>query len=109
MSHVKNKALLEALNNCIEECNHCITACLEEQDVTMLANCIKLDIDCAAICTITASFFARNSSHANHLLSECAEICNACADECEKHAESGMEHCKICADACRKCADACVL
>lgn len=31
------------------ECNHCATACLEEQDVAMLAKCIKLDIDCAEI------------------------------------------------------------
>ena len=105
MSHEQNKSLLEALSNCAAECNHCATACLREKDVKMLARCITLDTDCAEICRITASFVARGSEHADHLLHECAEICNACAEECEKH--SHMDHCKKCAEVCRKCADAC--
>ena len=105
MSHKTNQSLLDALNNCAAVCNHCITACLDEQDVTMLATCIKLDIDCAAICSLSAAFVARGSAHAGHLLAECADICNACAEECEKH--SHMEHCKECAEACRKCEAAC--
>ena len=96
---------MEALSNCAAECNHCATACLDEQDVKMLARCIKLDIDCADICLLTASYVARDSEHANHLLKECAEICEACAEECEKHAH--MEHCRKCAEACRHCAEAC--
>ena len=107
MAHEKNKELLNTLNNCAAECNHCAAACLDEQDVKMLANCIKLDIDCAEICTLAAGFVARGSTHAAHILAECAEICNACADECEKHAQHGMQHCKDCAEACRKCAEAC--
>lgn len=105
MAHEQNKQLLEALSNCAAECNHCATACLDEQDVKMLSRCIKLDIDCAEICMLTASYVARGSEHAQHLLDECAEICYACAEECEKH--SHMEHCKRCAEACRKCAEAC--
>lgn len=106
MSHKTNESLISTLNNCATVCNHCISACLEEEDVKMLANCIKLDIDCAQICSLTAGFFARGSAHAPHLLPECADICNACADECEKHAH--MEHCKECAEACRKCAAECL-
>ena len=107
MSHVKNQTLLNALNTCIAECNHCMTACLDEQDVKMLAKCIKQDIDCADICTLAAALIARGSEHGNHLLKECAEVCNACAEECEKHAKMGMEHCRTCAEACRACASAC--
>lgn len=106
MAHEQNKQLLDALNNCAAECNHCTTACLEEQDVQMLTKCIRLDIDCAAICTLTASLVARGSEHGRHMLKECAEVCNACAEECEKHA-SHMEHCKRCAETCRACAEAC--
>lgn len=106
MSQVKNEKLLNALNNCIAACNHCTTACLDEQNVQMLANCIKLDIDCAAICTLLASLVARGSVHANHLLKECEEVCNACATECEKHAMH-HDHCKACAEACKACAEAC--
>lgn len=107
MSHVQNRALLDALTKCVEECNHCAAACLEEQDVKMLARCIKLDIDCAEICSLAVSFVARGSEHAEHLLHECADICEACAEECEKHSSMGRAHCKRCAEACRACADAC--
>ena len=105
MSHQQNKKLLEALNNCAAECNHCATACLDEEDVKILAKCIKQDIDCADICSLTASLIARGSVHGSHLLKECAEICKACAEECEKHAH--MQHCKTCAEACRICVQAC--
>ncbi|HUS02129.1 MAG TPA: four-helix bundle copper-binding protein [Chitinophagaceae bacterium] len=107
MAHEQNKRLLDALNDCSAECNHCATACLDEQDVKMLTRCIKLDIDCAQICSLTASLIARSSEHGKHLLKECAEVCTACAEECEKHAKMGMEHCRACAKACRVCADAC--
>lgn len=107
MSHQQNRALIDALNKCAAECNHCAVACLEEQDVKMLARCIKLDIDCAEICSLAISFVARGSEHAQHLLDECADICNACAEECEKHAAMGMEHCRSCAEVCRACAEAC--
>lgn len=105
MSHEKNKELISMLNECAVECNHCTAACLEEQDVKMLAKCIKLEIDCAEICRLATSFLARGSEHAEHILKECAELCEACAKECEKH--SHMEHCKKCAETCRKCAEAC--
>src|SRR5215211_2757798 len=105
MSHEQNQGLIDALAKCAAECNHCATACLDEQDVKMLARCIKLDTDCADICRLAALFVARGSEHANHLLKECAEICEACAEECEKHA---MEHCRVCAEACRQCAEECM-
>ena len=105
MSHEQNQRLIAVLSNCVLKCNHCTTACLDEQEVKMLARCIKLDIDCADICQLTISLIARGSEHGYHLLQECAGICNACAEECDKHKH--MEHCKRCAEACRDCADAC--
>ena len=101
----QDKELLTALAECADACNYCSTACLEEKDVAMMAGCIKLDMDCAQICTLTAAFISRGSDHARHVLKECAEICRKCAEECGKHAD--MEHCKRCAEACRKCAEAC--
>jgi hypothetical protein len=106
MSHIENKELLAALGKCAAECNHCATACLQEEDVKMLERCIRLDNDCKGICFLAADFVARGSEHAEHVLRECAEICNACAEECEKHAQH-MEHCKTCAQACRECAEVC--
>ena len=107
MSHEHHHQLIATLHNCASECNHCATACLNEQDVKMFAKCIKLDIDCAEICNLTASLLARGSEHGDHLKQECQEICDACAEECEKHAQMGMEHCRKCAEVCRASADAC--
>lgn len=106
MNHLKNQSIIDALNKCISVCNHCSFACLDEDNLKMLVNCIKLDIDCAAICTLTASLLARGSEHGKHLIKECIEVCNACANECEKHADH-HDHCKTCAEACRACIVAC--
>lgn len=97
--------LINTLNHCAAVCSHCAAACLGEKDVNEMVDCIRLDMDCADICRLVASFVARESVHANHLMRECAEICEACAEECEKH--SHMEHCRACAEACRHCAEAC--
>jgi hypothetical protein len=97
--------LIATLAECADACNACSTACLTEKDVAKMADCIKLDMDCAQICQVTAAFISRNSAHAGHLMKECAEICTKCAEECSKHAD--MDHCKRCAEACRKCADVC--
>ena len=107
MSYEKNQLLINELNTCATFCNQCAVACLDEQEVKMMVTCIKLDIDCAEYCRLTAGFVARGSAHAMHLMKECIYLCIACAEECEKHAENGMQHCKDCADACRKCAEAC--
>jgi hypothetical protein len=105
MNHDQNQGLIDALAKCGAECNHCAIACLDEQDVKILARCIKLDIDCAEICILASSYVSRGSEHAQHILNECAEICEACAGECEKH--SHMEHCRRCAEVCRTCAELC--
>lgn len=107
MEKSKNSKLTAVLAECADACNNCSTACLQEQDVKKMAECIRLDMDCAQICQITASFISRNSDHAGHLIKECAEICSKCAQECSKHKD--MEHCRICAELCKKCAEMCLM
>ncbi len=103
--HAQNQHLLDALHDCLAVCEQCATACLSEQDVQMMVSCIRLDRDCADLCALTARFVARDSAHAAHLLTLCADICQACAAECGKHAH--MAHCKDCAAACLRCEQAC--
>lgn len=100
-----DKQLITILAECASACHHCSTECLNERDVTLVAGCIKSDLDCAAICEVTAAFISRNSLHSKHLLHECVEICLECAEQCAKHEH--MEHCRKCAEVCKKCADAC--
>lgn len=106
MNHQKFQECINACLECAIECEHCATSCLQEDNVKMMANCILLDRDCADICFLTAQLLARGSKHGEHMMKECAEVCEKCAEECEKHA-SHMEHCKVCAEACRKCAEEC--
>ena len=89
---------------CVLACESCASSCLEEQDVQMMANCIKLDRDCADMCALAARLMTRDSELAKGFCQLCAEACRACANECSKHE---MEHCQKCSEACLACANAC--
>ncbi len=105
MSHKRIDNCIAACSECAVESTHCISACLKESDVNMLARCIQLNQDCVAICLLALQAMASGSEFAKQICKLCEEICKACADECEKH--SHMSHCKKCAKACRQCADEC--
>ncbi len=104
MPHQKHLSCIEACYACALACNHCAASCLQEQDVTTMAPCIALDIDCAQACELAAAVMGRASENAKAICATCAEVCQRCGDECGKH---NMEHCQQCAQACRRCADEC--
>lgn len=104
MSTQHSESLLNALNACAAACDHCASACLQEEDVKMMAGCIALDIDCAQVCRVTAGLLARGSALAGVLCQACAAVCEACAAECGRHR---APHCQACAAACSHCAQAC--
>jgi hypothetical protein len=105
MPHQQFQAAIDACNACALACDHCAAACLGEKDVKMLARCIQLDLDCAAICRLAVGYMGRGSELVGLVCEACADACDACAQECEKH--SAMEHCRQCAQACRRCAEEC--
>lgn len=96
--------LIKALSKCQEACNHCFDACLKEDDVKMMAECIRTDRDCADICDLVLSFAQRDSKLLPDLIETCIKSCESCADECEHH---DHDHCQACAKACHTCAKAC--
>jgi hypothetical protein len=98
------QSCLRACNACADACDHCSAACLAEPEVKKMADCIRLDLDCAAICRLAAGFMARGSARAKDVCRVCAEICEACAQECAKHE---ADHCQRCAEACKACAAEC--
>lgn len=104
MSHEQYQSCIEACFRCAEACEHCATACLGEADVAKMAECIRLDRDCADICLLAAAYMARDSRHAKALCELCADVCETCGAECAKHSHS---HCQECAEACRRCAEEC--
>jgi hypothetical protein len=103
-------ALVSAAAECAFVCTTCADACLEEEDPASLRRCIRMNLDCADICAVTASLITRPGEQDADLLraqlAACATACRACAAECEHHA-GAMEHCRVCAEACRDCAAAC--
>jgi hypothetical protein len=108
-----NDALIRCIEecySCAQTCTSCADACLAEDNVKMLTQCIRMDLDCADICNITGRIATRRTGSDEEMISRmlgaCAAACRLCAEECEKHA--GMhEHCRICAEACRRCMSAC--
>jgi len=102
---------IDACFDCVEACTACADACLSEGDMERLIACVRLNLDCVAVCTATGSILARaNKVGALQLLeaqlTTCIAFCRACAVECEKHAEM-HKHCKVCAETCAACVAAC--
>ena len=104
MAHEHFQSCIAACNDCAVACDHCATACLSEKDVARMAQCIRLDMDCAAICRLAVAYMSRGSEFAADICDLCADICEACAKECSLHP---MAHCQECAKACRRCAQEC--
>lgn len=99
-----NQTLIQQLLDCAITCEACATACLNEENVTGMRQCIRLDRDCADICTLAARLLQRDSAIARQYLLLCEEICRMCAEECGRH---DHDHCRRCAEACTNCANAC--
>ena len=105
MAHQQYASCIDACNACADACDHCATACLEEDDVKSMARCIALDMDCAQICRLAASYMARDSEMALAICAQCADVCEMCGEECTRHKH--MQHCQECAAARRRCAEEC--
>jgi len=98
------------IGSCAQVCNTCADACLNEKNVQSLAGCIRLNLDCADICTATAAMLSRLTQapmeHIRMQLKACVKACEECGAECDKHA-SHHEHCSVCSKSCRSCVSAC--
>ncbi len=101
---MRNEKLISALGNCINNCNYCADACLEEDNVKMMKGCIRLDRVCAEVCSTLNQVLATEYKDVKGLVEYCKKVCQACADECGKH---DTQHCKDCAKACKECVAAC--
>ncbi len=103
-------AAIDAINDCAQACIADTDADLSEQHLTEMVRCIRLCLDCADICTVTAKVTSRPADYAANvtkpLLEACVAICGSCGDECERHARM-HDHCRVCAQACRRCEQAC--
>ncbi len=101
---------IDACYGCSCTCTSCADACLSEETVAELRKCIRLNLDCADICSATGQILVRQTEYdaptSKAQLQACIEICRTCADECVRHAEHHV-HCRVCAEQCRRCGEAC--
>ena len=101
---------IEEAYDCAQTCTSCADACLAEDMVAELRQCIRLNLDCADMCAVTGAMASRrtgsNVEVLRAVIQACAKACQECGQECERHAEK-HEHCRICAESCKRCADAC--
>lgn len=101
---------IDAAFECAQVCTSCADACLAEEMVAELRRCIRLDLDCADVCTTTARILSRQTELDLALLQvqleACRRACGLCGDECEQHAQMHA-HCRVCAEACRRCEKSC--
>ncbi|CAI8724014.1 MULTISPECIES: four-helix bundle copper-binding protein [Kosakonia] len=103
--HTEHQRCAEACYQCAAACEHCALSCLQEKNIDMMRECIKLDVQCAALCRLAGQFMALESKHLLSLCRICVDVCKACAEECSKHQ---LQHCQQCAKRCRVCAEACL-
>lgn len=101
---------LEECLDCAQTCTSCADACLGENNVADLRQCIRLNLDCADLCAVTAAMTSRRTGSNDVILRAailvCRGACQLCAAECDRHAAM-HEHCQVCAEACRRCEAAC--
>src|SRR4030095_8744871 len=93
---------IDACLECAAVCDHCASACLKEENVNEMARCIKLGMECAAMCRTTAQFMSLESEHANAISQFVADILNAFSEECGKHSS---DHCRIFSEICYHCSE----
>jgi len=108
-----NQSLITAVDaayDCAQTCTSCADACVAEDMVARLRQCIRLNLDCADVCDAFARLGSRrtgsNEEVIRKLLEACITACRLCGDECQRHA-SQHEHCRVCAESCRGCETAC--
>lgn len=101
------------MQRCIQLCQDCHARCIELISHCLMAagrqaapTHIRLLMDCAQLCTVTADFMARESAFHDRTCTLCAELCRRCAESCVQIAGDD-QLVKECAELCRRCAESC--
>ena len=103
----------DEMEKCIQLCQDChalctktISHCLQLGGRHAAPDHIRLFLDCAQLCDITAQYLLRGSSLHEKMCALCAEACRQCADSCVQVAGDD-QMVKQCIDMCRTCAGSC--
>ena len=117
LAREERAAEVRCIEACLEAAQICrigADACVEEDAVADLRDCLRAEQDCAVIGSATAHVLARlgfpepgdGRAVLVPLLEACGAAARACRDVCRRHAEV-YEHCALVAEACERCDEAC--
>ncbi|MBT2293385.1 four-helix bundle copper-binding protein [Paenibacillus albidus] len=106
MTRIEYQQCIDACVKSMDACNYSYVSSLKEYDLASLRESIRLNRECADICSFAAQAMSRQSPFVVPILGLCAEICEACAAENSRHVHT---HCKECIKATLACAEACRL
>lgn len=104
------KACIEATIVCSTTCKACADACLTQEVVGDLAQCVLASWECVDICHATWQLLMLPGEPNWRLLqkqiAKCQDACLRTGAICALHAEL-HEHCRACAESCGRCEEAC--
>lgn len=123
------------MRECIENCQDCHRVCLETIQYSLAQGeryaerlHLRLLMDCAEICQVSANFMLRGSESHARVCELCARICEDCAQSCDRlavpavgtgaalsyhsgrasaHLDHSDEQMSQCSEICRRCAESC--
>lgn len=100
------------MQSCISKCHEChqvcletLTYCLEKGGKHAEGAHVRILMDCALICELSADFIIRKSPFGEQACNLCGDICEKCAESCESIGDD--EQMRRCAEVCRQCAESC--
>lgn len=95
----------DPMAECAKTCHETLTYCLEQGGEHVESDHLKAMLDCADICTWTATLHQRQSPLAEAAMELCAQACKTCEESCGQF--EGDETMQACAEACRTCYEHC--
>lgn len=96
--------LLKTVQDCLNVCEHMVTAMIGAPDVQARRMQIHLLRDCATICATMASYLASYSMFSKATAGLCSQICEMCGNECAKFPDQMSQ---MCSRVCLNCAQEC--
>src|SRR5690625_7211206 len=93
---MRNEEIIHSLGSCINHCNYCADACLDEDNLDHMVRCIRLNRICAEACAAASQILAIHHAEVKNLIEYCIKTCDQCAVECSKNDHDQCHACATC-------------
>lgn len=97
--------LLKTVQYCGDNCEQMITMLIDQEDSYSRKDQIQFLRDCADVCGLMATYFARSSRFSKGLAHFCAHVCGVCGRTCAQFSDYPSQQC---AQLCLSCSEDCL-